>query len=104
MKEKVLGDPAALISSKKFQKKGLPHVHILIILKERIRDPKVLEDLIWAQLPEEDNHPRLLKKFKKCMVLGPCKGATPSRNRPCSDIGNKKCRRGFHEPYCHRTP
>jgi Helitron helicase-like domain at N-terminus len=57
----VFGKCRGFVYTIEFQKRGLPHIHILIFLDEecRIRDPRSLDSLISAQLPNPQTHPRL---------------------------------------------
>ena len=47
----VLGACAAFCYTIEFQKRGLPHAHILLILEQKIR-PDELDKIVCAEIPE----------------------------------------------------
>ena len=53
-----------------FQKRGLPHMHILIFLKdgEKILTLDDIDTAIWAHWPNPDTEPKLFETVKRCMV------------------------------------
>ena len=98
-------EPLALIYSIEFQKRGLPHAHILIILQkdDKLRNPDDYDAVISAELPASryvDDRglqvdSELYKSVTSHMVHGPC-GAM-NRNSPCMVDGacSKKYPRDF---------
>ena len=56
-----------------FQKRGLPHAHILLILDEhnKITDDNV-DNFISAEFPDMLKNPRLFENYKKFQVHTPC--------------------------------
>ena len=56
-----------------FQKRGLPHAHILIILDDdnKITDDNV-DNFISAEFPDEETNPRLFQNFQKFQIHTPC--------------------------------
>ncbi|KAJ3831093.1 hypothetical protein F5878DRAFT_504134, partial [Lentinula raphanica] len=44
-----------------FQKRGLPHMHLLIFLRRefKIRNPRDVDSIIRAYWPDPDNEPEL---------------------------------------------
>ena len=55
-----------------FQKRGLPHAHILIILEDYSKiDEKHIDNFITAELPDK-KHTRLYENFKKYQIHTPC--------------------------------
>ncbi|KAI4526365.1 hypothetical protein K525DRAFT_148450, partial [Schizophyllum commune Loenen D] len=59
----ILGVPAAYVYSTEFQKRGLPHCHILIILRDpwKMRSVEAIDSLICAEWPNPATHPRLFE-------------------------------------------
>jgi hypothetical protein len=58
-----------------FQKRGLPHAHILVILEEASR-PRTQEDidmLVSATIPDPVEEPRLHHLVSESMLHGPCR-------------------------------
>jgi len=55
-----------------WQKRGLPHIHLLVWLVNKIR-PNQIDSVILAELPvKEENYPVLFEIVKKHIVQGPC--------------------------------
>jgi len=52
---------ACAVQTIEFQKRGLPHAHILIILasEDKLRSPDQYDKLISAELPDKDADPEL---------------------------------------------
>ncbi|XP_043463735.1 uncharacterized protein LOC122499439 [Leptopilina heterotoma] len=71
-KKKLFGDVMAYVSVVEYQKRGLPHIHILITLKQncKITTPEVVDKFILAEIPEND--PKLHDIVIKNMLHGPC--------------------------------
>lgn len=60
----------------KFQKRGLPHVHMLLVLEsnDKLRDPKDYDSMVRAEIPKLECEPKLqqiLFKFKPLIILLP---------------------------------
>ncbi|KAG2906711.1 hypothetical protein PC116_g13625 [Phytophthora cactorum] len=75
--EGVLGRVHARIYVVEFQKRGLPHAHILVILAEedKPRTRQIIDKMVSADLPDKEKNPQLYKTATTCMIHGPC-GAT----------------------------
>ncbi|CAH2021944.1 unnamed protein product [Acanthoscelides obtectus] len=60
-----------------FQKRGLPHAHMLIWLEEsdKILDPAAIDRLISAEFPDPIAHANLHELVKVHMLHGPCTSA-----------------------------
>lgn len=58
VKQRVFGDARCWMYSTEWQKRGLPHVHILIWLAERIQ-PDQIDDIICAEIPDYEADPVL---------------------------------------------
>ena len=89
---------AAKVSVIEFQKRGLPHAHILLILDgpDKPRSPDDYDDLVRAELPDEREEPELYKAVVKHMLHGPC-GPGYQRTAPCMVDG--VCTKGFPKPF-----
>ena len=72
----VLGRPAAYTYVVEFQKRGLPHAHVLLILQpeEKPRTPEDTGRLIAAALPNPDDpdQAELYRAVQRHMLHGPC--------------------------------
>ncbi|OWZ20554.1 Helitron helicase [Phytophthora megakarya] len=72
--EGVLGVVAAKVYVVEYQKRGLPHAHILLILRPKDK-PVSAEDvdrLVSAELPDKEKHPELYETVISNMLHGPC--------------------------------
>ena len=74
------GKVAGMVYTVEFQKRGLPHMHLLIFLdqQDKIRNPKDVDDIVSAQIPDPAVHPLLYETVTKHMVHGPCGPGKPS--------------------------
>jgi len=90
-----------------FQKRGLPHVHILLILdkKDKLKTPEEINSVVSAELPDEHLHPLAYATVTTCMLHGPCGEDNPST--PCmkEDIITKRkyCDKGFPHEFAAET-
>lgn len=69
--------------SVEWQKRGLPHLHLLIWLDDYLSTDQ-LDDLISAEIPDESD-PDLLRIVKSTMIHGPCNA---DQNAPCKRDGS----------------
>jgi len=67
IKHGVLGKVVADIHSIEFQKRGLPHMHLLIFLDEadKIHTAEQVDNIVSAQLPDPELQPRPLPDYYK---------------------------------------
>jgi hypothetical protein len=79
-----------------FQKRGLPHAHILEwLLPQDVPDtPAKVDEIVMAYVPEDD--PELAELVKKYMVHGPC-----NERSPCWKDG--KCCKGYPKAFAEVT-
>ena len=81
-----------------WQKRGLPHVHSLFWLREKLR-PTQIDSVIRAELPNPEEDPFLYAIVKRHMIHGPC-GVINSK-APC--MRNGKCGKRFPGELLHET-
>jgi Helitron helicase-like domain at N-terminus len=94
-----------------FQKRGLPHSHILLILHERdkIRATEDYDKFVSAEIPDVSTHPRLFNIVTRTNLHGPC-GPNCMKNGHCSeqfpkDLFARTFRRDTTYPtYMRRSP
>jgi hypothetical protein len=74
MKNNVLDNVIAKIWVIKFQKRGLPHAHILFILDEasKLRITEDYDSMVSVEIPDPIRHPEAYETVTSCMVHGPC--------------------------------
>ncbi|GBN32487.1 hypothetical protein AVEN_89335-1 [Araneus ventricosus] len=89
----VLGLHSCNIIPTEFQKRGLPHSHILLTLDScsKIRNKDDIDNSVCADLPNQSVNPRLFKIVSKCLIHGPCGRVNP--NSPCMRKGT--CSKNF---------
>jgi hypothetical protein len=97
LKRQVLGQVVAFIYVIEFQKRGLPHAHLCIILRDedKPRTREIIDQMVCAQIPEYSTNPRLFDIVKRNMIHGPCGQLNP--NSPCMFDG--KCSKGYPKDY-----
>ena len=95
-----------------YQKRGLPHAHILVILdsNDSLKTAKDVDSVICAEIPhtiqclphdsvENEQISRLQKIVLKCMIHGPCGERNP--RAPCMVDG--KCTKNFPKNFALQT-
>nr|GEZ13239.1 hypothetical protein [Tanacetum cinerariifolium] len=85
-----------------FQKRGLPHSHICLFLhaNDKLRDPKHIDRVISAEIPDKFSDPELYELVSDCMMHGSCgPGHTYS---PCMK-DKKTCSKKFPRKFCQET-
>ncbi|XP_039949148.1 uncharacterized protein LOC120767290 [Bactrocera tryoni] len=80
VKQHVFGITRRWMYSVEWQKRGLPHAHILIWLVERIRPDKI-DGIICAEIPAPETDPDLHDVVITNMIQGPC--GIINRQSPC---------------------
>ena len=93
-KESVFGDMQCYIYSVEWQKRGLPHIHILLWLKEKIK-PTEMDSIISAEIPDKDADPRLYDVITTTMLHGPCGPVNPRQT--CMKDGH--CTKHYPRPF-----
>ncbi|KAL8573081.1 hypothetical protein ACOMHN_010510 [Nucella lapillus] len=90
IKKGIFGTPRAWLYSIKFQKRGLPHAHILewLLPSEKIR-PNDINLAVCVEIPDPEENPDLHKLVMSHMIHEPC-GAINPKNC-CMDQTTKKC-------------
>ena len=107
----LLGKVVAHMHVVEFQKRGLPHVHILIILADNDREmtPEMVDDIVVAELPPDPDEEvdiakalelkRLQDIVLTNMIHGPC--GTENPGCPCMEAG--RCTKNFPKEFCKET-
>ncbi|XP_042961368.1 uncharacterized protein LOC122296047 [Carya illinoinensis] len=73
-KREIFGKVAAYVYTIEYQKRGLPHVHFLIILQKdwRIYAPETFDEIVSAEIPNKTRNLHLYKVVLRHMMHGPC--------------------------------
>ena len=100
-KNDILGKVQANMHVIEFQKRGLPHAHILIILDEdsKPRNSDDYDQIVCAELPDPILHPAAYETVTSCMIHGPCGLLNPKS--PCMIDG--KCSKQFPKQFNENT-
>ena len=97
----LFGAISGLVYTTEFQKRGLPHVHLLIFLQApfKIRDSVYVDLIVSAKLPDPNLHPNLWNAVTGLMLHN-LYGATYP-NAPCMQDG--KCSKQYPMPFNPET-
>jgi hypothetical protein len=84
-----------------FQKRGLPHIHLLVWLKPDTDDPTpaIIDSYISAEIPDYTEDPLGYALVEEFMVHGPCGKYNP--NSPC--MKNGVCSKHYPKEYNEET-
>jgi hypothetical protein len=88
------------IWTREYQKRGLPHIHLLLIFP-RAQKVTIVEDidrLVSAELPSIENS-ELFDIVTKCLLHGPCGRDYP--NARC--MVDERCKKRYPRAYCEAT-
>ncbi|KAG2210181.1 hypothetical protein INT45_004502 [Circinella minor] len=100
-KNMVLGKVVGHVHTVEFQKRGLPHAHILLILAQtdKPRTPEDVDDIVSAELPNAAQYPAARATVERLMMHRPC-GDLNSRS-PCMQGG--ACSKRFPKQFSDET-
>ncbi|KAL7154894.1 hypothetical protein ABFS83_03G034600 [Erythranthe nasuta] len=98
---KVFGKVKSVMYTIEFQKRGLPHAHILIFLHHdsKYPSPEDIDKIISAEIPDENEDHVLHSSVTSLMIHGPCGVFNPTA--PCME--DRKCTRHFPKKINDRT-
>lgn len=94
----IFGDIQCWLYSIEWQKRGLPHAHILVWLQEKIRSTDI-DKIISAEFPNPEEDPLLFEVVTKNMVHGPC--GNLNKKSPCMVDG--KCTKKYPKNLLQET-
>ncbi|XP_017228417.2 uncharacterized protein LOC108203769 [Daucus carota subsp. sativus] len=100
-KNDVLGHVLAAIYTIEFQKRGLPHAHIVLWLAEpdKLLSPEAIDAVISVEIPDKNADPSAFEIVSQLMMYGPCGEANPK----CSCMMNGKCMKHYPRMFCNNT-
>jgi hypothetical protein len=101
LKKGIFGEVVADIHVIEWQKRGLPHAHILFILHSdhKPRGPDEYDRMVSAELPDKDAHPTLFEVITSCMLYGPCDTINPH----CPCMADGVCSKGYLKAFTKHT-
>ena len=99
-KGRIYGDVQAYMYSVEWQKRGLPHAHILLWLKDKVHASDI-DKLISAELPDPKKDKKLYDIVSKHMVHGPCGSTVGIWDSAC--LKNKECDKKYPRRFMYET-
>ncbi|XP_045797724.1 uncharacterized protein LOC123891897 [Trifolium pratense] len=95
------GRVIASVYTIEFQKRGLPHAHILLWLdyRDKLNSASAIDSVICAELPDPVRFPKLFATVSNFMIHGPC--GNGHRNSPC--IKNRRCSKFYPKKFISCT-
>ncbi|GAU47108.1 hypothetical protein TSUD_403410 [Trifolium subterraneum] len=100
-KRHVLGKVLAYMYTIEFQKRGLPHAHIIIFLhpSSKYPTPADIDNIISTEIPNPETDKELFMLVKKHMLHGPC--GQENNKSPCMTTG--RCSKFYPKPFNEET-
>ncbi|KAK8933803.1 hypothetical protein KSP39_PZI015526 [Platanthera zijinensis] len=97
----VLGTTISHVHVIEFQKRGLPHVHMLVIFdpRDKVSTPDDYDKIVRAELPHIEDEPELYNAVIRHMIHGPC--AHINSHAPCMKHGS--CKKGYPKSFAETT-
>ncbi|CAO3645166.1 unnamed protein product [Mucor hiemalis] len=101
VENKIFGRVIGYVYTIEFQKRGLPHAHMLFILhpEDKPNSPEDYDKMISAEFPDVNTHPLAYETVTKNMVHGPCGLLNPQS--PC--MKDLTCTKKFPKPFAPET-
>ena len=85
-KGQIFGPHTAFMYTIEWQKRGLPHIHMLLLWLEQSTPPIHIDRVIRAEIPDQNEDPDLFEIVTTNMVHGSC-GKHYNTNSPCMKDG-----------------
>jgi len=97
-KGEIFGSVQCHMYSIEWQKRGLPHAHILLWLQNKL-SPNEIDDFISAEIPDAQKDPLLHEIIKCNMIHGPC----GPLNKTSSCMQDGKCTKRYPRNFMRQT-
>ncbi|CAG8780456.1 3651_t:CDS:1, partial [Acaulospora morrowiae] len=83
----ILGKVVVFVLVIEFQKRGLPHAYLLIILtnEDNPQEPSDYDNIVSAEIPDPIHQSQLYETITRYMIHGPCGSLAP--HAPCMQDG-----------------
>lgn len=96
----IFGVTLAYVYTIEFQKRGLPHAHLIVTLRpdNDLKNIEKLDSYISAEIPSKSNDPELYQCVTKLMLHGPHHNKSPCKNK-----NGKICKKIFPKPFRDST-
>ncbi|XP_017239622.2 uncharacterized protein LOC108212408 [Daucus carota subsp. sativus] len=100
-KKDALGRALAVVYTIEFQKRSLPHAHIVLWLAEgdKLMSSEEIDSIISAELPDKEADLVAYEAVSQLMMHGPCGEANPE----CPCMVNGKCTKYYPRHYTNTT-
>ena len=96
----IFGKQLARLYSVEWQKRGLPHAHILVwLIPEHKITPDKIDDVVCAEIPDPVLDSELHQIVVSNMIHGPCGSINP--DSPCMEHG--QCSKRYPRPFIQET-
>ena len=98
---RVFGSVVGKVWVIEFQKRGLPHAHILRILDDtsKLRTTHEIDSAVSAEIPDQGTHLNAYETVTRSLVHGPC--GAENLNAPCMEDG--KCTKRYPKAFANQT-
>ncbi|CAL1379667.1 unnamed protein product [Linum trigynum] len=99
--KQIFGKTSGYVHAIEFQKRGLPHAHILVFLaaEDKPATPTEIDSIISAEIPDQNLDPEGYNAVTSFMIHGPCGPSSP--NAQC--MKNGICTKHFPKQFCTQT-
>uniref|UniRef100_A0A0N5BF22 ATP-dependent DNA helicase n=1 Tax=Strongyloides papillosus TaxID=174720 RepID=A0A0N5BF22_STREA len=97
----LFGDKVYLFFSVEFQKRGLPHIHVLIRLNHFEKTAESINKVISAEIPDKNHDPELHDLVVRHMLHHDC--PTLKEKGPCWSASKNKCIKDFPKAFVPET-
>lgn len=109
LKNGLFGPFTGTVWTIEYQKRGLPHAHILIFLghgKPDYMNPDNIDQIISTELPDPETDPELRAIVTANLLHGPCGRdfqSAPCMTRKVPGCNRMECAKRFPKSFCSRT-
>lgn len=102
LEKHVFGKPIAYSFATEFQKRGLPHVHVVVTLRaeDKFHDPRRIDNVICAEIPDRNVNPKLYELVSTLHMHGP---HLPHSQCMENVAPGHRCNKGFPKDFCEES-